>query len=96
MVWDINKKGMLDVGGELIHFEVKIPSALDMEEIISTKDENGLPAIKDSDVVKKFCLSVEGFPTVEAFLKCGRTLMCMKAIAGFIIESSKLDCELKN
>lgn len=96
MIWDRTKKGILDIGGELVHFEVKIPSALEMEDIVSNLDENGRPKMKDSDFVKRFCTTIEGFSSVDEFLNCGQSYWAMKAIGGFIVESSKLDCEVKN
>ncbi len=96
MVWDKTRKGILDVEGEQIGFEIRVPSALDVEDVLSYVDENGKVLIKDSEIVRKFLLSIDGFPSVDEFLSSPQTFFCMKAIAGYVVASSTLKAELKN
>ncbi len=96
MMWDRTKNAVLEVGGKAVTFEIKVPSALDMEEIVSTIGEDGKPAIKDSEIVKKFLLRIDGFNSVDDFLSSPAAFVAMKLIAGFIIESATLKVELKN
>ena len=98
MIWDRTKKGVLEVGDENVTFEIKVPSALEMEEIISSAslDENGRMKLNDSEIVRKFLTRIDGFESVEDFLSCGQTMLAMKAIGGFIMDAATLKVELKN
>lgn len=98
MIWDKVKKGILEVGEEKVTFEIKVPSALEMEEIISSAelDKNGRMKLKDSEVVRKFLTRIDGFESVEDFLSCGQTMLAMKAIGGFIMDAATLKVEIKN
>lgn len=98
MIWDKTKKGILEVGEEKVTFEIKVPSALEMEEIISSAelDENGRMKLKDSEIVRKFLTRIDGFESVEDFLSCGQTMLAMKAIGGFIMDAATLKVEIKN
>ena len=98
MIWERTKKGVLEVGEEKVTFEIKVPSALEMEEIISSAslDENGRMKLNDSEIVRKFLTRIDGFESVEDFLSCGQTMLAMKAIGGFIMDAATLKVELKN
>ena len=98
MIWERTKKGVLEVGDENVTFEIKVPSALEMEEIISSAslDENGRMKLNDSEIVRKFLTRIDGFESVEDFLSCGQTMLAMKAIGGFIMDAATLKVELKN
>ena len=98
MIWDRTKKGVLEVGEENVTFEIKVPSALEMEEILASAslDENGRMKIKDSDIVRKFLIRIDGFETVDDFLSCGQTVLAMKAIGGYIMDAATLKVEIKN
>lgn len=98
MIWEKTKKGVLEVGDENVTFEIKVPSALEMEEIISSAslDENGRMKLNDSEIVRKFLTRIDGFESVEDFLSCGQTMLAMKAIGGFIMDAATLKVELKN
>jgi hypothetical protein len=98
MIWDKTKKGILEVGEEKVTFEIKVPSALEMEEIISSAelDDNGRMKLKDSEIVRKFLTRIDGFESVEDFLSCGQTMLAMKAIGGFIMDAATLKVEIKN
>lgn len=98
MIWERTKKGVLEVGGENVTFEIKVPSALEMEEIISSAslDENGRMKLNDSEIVRKFLTRIDGFESVEDFLSCGQTMLAMKAIGGFIMDAATLKVEIKN
>ena len=98
MIWEKTKKGILEVGEENVTFEIKVPSALEMEEIISSAslDENGRMKLNDSEIVRKFLTRIDGFESVEDFLSCGQTMLAMKAIGGFIMDAATLKVEIKN
>lgn len=98
MIWERTKKGVLEVGDENVTFEIKVPSALEMEEIISSAslDENGRMKLNDSEIVRKFLTRIDGFESVEDFLSCGQTMLAMKAIGGFVMDAATLKVELKN
>ena len=98
MIWEKTKKGVLEVGDENVTFEIKVPSALEMEEIISSAslDENGRMKLNDSEIVRKFLTRIDGFESVEDFLSCGQTMLAMKAIGGFIMDAATLKVEIKN
>lgn len=98
MIWDRTKKGILEVGEEKVTFEIKVPSALEMEEIISSAelDDNGRMKLKDSEIVRKFLTRIDGFESIEDFLSCGQTMLAMKAIGGFIMDAATLKVEIKN
>lgn len=98
MIWERTKKGVLEVGDENVTFEIKVPSALEMEEIISSAslDENGRMKLNDSEIVRKFLTRIDGFESVEDFLSCGQTMLAMKAIGGFIMDAATLKVEIKN
>ncbi len=98
MVWEKTRKGVLEVGEEKVHFEIKIPTALEMEDILSNApvDESGKIKVRDSDIVRKFLTRIDGFDSVEDFINCGQTMLAMRAIGGFIMEAATLPVEIKN
>lgn len=92
MIWSDRKKGTLVFdNGEEINFEIRVPSCLDIEEIALEKE-----TIKDSDLVKRFLISVDGFDNVDTLLSTGGTRILVRTIAQAIISASSISVELKN
>lgn len=92
MIWSDKKKGTLVFdNGEEINFEIKVPSCIDIEEIASEKEQ-----IKDSELVKRFLISIDGFDNADELLSTGGALAIVKTIARVIINASSVSVELKN
>ena len=98
MIWEKTKKGVLEVGEEKFPFEIKVPTALEMEDIVDNAviRESGNVKLRSSYIVKKCLLSIEGFRDAEEFLNTPGTAALVNALGNIIVDAGTLKVELKN
>lgn len=92
MIWEKTKKGVIEFdNGESINFEAKIPTCLDIESLTLSGEK-----LSNSELVRKFLLSIDGFESAEELLTTPGTFQLVTTIASVIVNSSSVNVALKN